>query len=158
MPAAVLPFIEVDNSIRVRHTDRWMIGCPDCNWYPDPYFVDEIAKRDAFQHNEHFHDGIGVTITLDMPIQLAQQKVDELRKRARFAWWWTLGYAFMLTGLALLLVGPFFSLSTLTWGLLLSLYARQWGVADERLRHERWELLRLRAAFLPPEDNEGKQL
>lgn len=149
MPAVAMPHVAIDATITVVDTGRWIVGCIECDWLPEPYFNETIAKQDAYQHNVEKHDGAAVQVTLDMPLRVATDLLEGLRKRERYARRIAIGYCFFLTFLALSIYQApmMFVLTTVVWGALVTLYGHLWGTATQHRRQGEVELAKLQAVF-----------
>lgn len=158
MPAAVVPTVHIEIGMQVEHDGRYLVGCPDCDWYPDPFFDEGVAKQDAYQHNVEHHDGAGVQVQLATPVTLAEKEVAHQRKLERLAMWTAIGYAlFALAMGAMLGMSWLLLLNVAIWCPFIIINGHSWGVWTERRLRSQYELEQMREAFKRAMPDEGTQ-
>lgn len=161
MPAVVVPKIEMEVSARARHTGIWLAGCAECDWFPEPYFAEETAKQDGYQHNLVRHDGAGVEFQAPNPVVLAAERAEWLTKQVRERYRMLIVTAVLYAAIIALslsggvLIGLFF----LLYGFVLYQQSRSIGKWALRRDQQREELAQMQAAAIdleigkePPDD------
>lgn len=88
MPAVVVPKIEMEIAARAIHTGIWVVACPECDWFPEPYFDEEVAQQDGYQHNRLRHEGAGVELMPSDPMRFALNHERWLSKVIRGNYMW----------------------------------------------------------------------
>lgn len=146
MPAAVIPAITVQYGLQIEHDGRWICGCAECEWWPEPYFDRAVASGDAYQHNVHRHEGADVVMLRDYLVTMAEQGVQRMRYRERTVMLVALSYTLFMTVLGYRL-DPWFGLTVLMLIGIVLFYGHLWGWRMAHRTHAQQHLERLRDAF-----------
>lgn len=154
MAAIIAEGVTVRLDLVMGSTGKWLAGCQECNWLPEPYFVEAIAMQDAYDHNRVRHDGAAVEQIHPAPMHLATVDVEQVRKRLRYHRVIGIGYALIPALLAWTTWGTDFAITVGMWSVLVTFYAHTWGEYSEKYRSSKKRLEQLQS-YYEVDDAEG---